>query len=242
METKGNIKNDISDALHRPLRALPPALMDKFLKRTTANIEAEGSQKKGNENTNKVIDIISEATQESEGIDQVAAAEKAGAKRKIIRLKWRRAYLGVILGKVFVDLYEALRQKALDLQKSNSMEAEGIAFLLSSHVAKPDAALSARLRELTSKEDRTDADVEALERILSIRIRSFGRFTTDQRVKFCRILKYENFDGVFLADVFLLLNHNKVEQERTIVKEGHVSWAFYFILSGQGTKLGYGSD
>jgi hypothetical protein len=170
--------------------------MDKFLRRTSVNVETEDFQKKLGDNMTKQIDSISETTQEDEVIDQVAAAEKADAKRKLIRLKWRRAYLGVILGRVFTNLYKELRQKALDLQKSNSMEAEGIAFLLSSHVAKPDAALSARLRELTSSKDRSDADLEALERILTIRIRSFGRFTTDQRLKFCRILKYESFDGV----------------------------------------------
>lgn len=70
---------------------------------------------------------------------------------------------------------------------------------------------------MTSKEIRSDEEVEALERLLTIRIKGFTRFTVDQRLKFCKILKYESFDA-----------------NRVIVREGHVSWAFYFIMSGQG--------
>eukprot|EP00842_Homolaphlyctis_polyrhiza_P004546 jgi/Hompol1/5092/HPOL_000488-RA len=63
---------------------------------------------------------------------------------------------------------------------------------------------------------REGKDLEVIERLLTIRVKAMRRFTLDQRLKFIKIMSY----GIF-------------PERSMIVREGHVSKAFYFILSGQ---------
>nr|KAJ3422743.1 Cyclic nucleotide-binding domain-containing protein 2 [Polyrhizophydium stewartii] len=69
---------------------------------------------------------------------------------------------------------------------------------------------------------------------------SFARFTHNQKLQFCEIMQYQRLPKArprFAPQGFMeLLADHRVRsyaQETLIVKEGHVSWAFYFILNGQ---------
>lgn len=215
-ETRSASKSFAKDVLKSPARVLPAKFMDQYLKRTSV-LESDTAAPAQNDHTAnpdntdvvKKRDILEERTS-SEAID--FQAQKTLRSRHL----WRLAWNGVTIGRWFIRFYYEMRAREASMKRATVMEAEGVAFLLSSQMAKPDMVLAAKLKELTSSPERSEADVEALERILSIRQRAFGRFTTDQRLKFCRILKYEHHTA-----------------DRIVVREGHVSWAFYFILSGQ---------
>jgi hypothetical protein len=190
--------------------------MDQYRKRTSV-LESETATHAQNDRTADTDHAETMNKNETSGEQTSAEAIDIQTQRTLrARHLWRLAWNGVTIGRWFIKFYYEMRTREANMKRATVMEAEGVAFLLSSQIAKPDMVLAAKLKELTSSPERSEADVEALERILSIRQRAFGRFTTDQRLKFCKILKYEHHT-----------------ENRIVVREGHVSWAFYFILSGQ---------
>ncbi|KAI8925285.1 hypothetical protein BC831DRAFT_277028 [Entophlyctis helioformis] len=145
-----------------------------------------------------------------------AMAEAEMIKRSIHR-RWRVANAGIVLGLRFARIYKDTIKRFQDVKMAPVVETTGLSYMLRSHQGQGDTNLSAKVREvLDGNRERTKEAIEQLERTLSIRIRSFARFTLNQRLQFCEIMHYERFP-----------------KETLLVKEGHVSWAFYFILNGQ---------
>lgn len=63
---------------------------------------------------------------------------------------------------------------------------------------------------------RPDKDIHFLNKVLFTRVRSFAKYSPEQRVQFCRAMRYES--------------HPK---GATILKQGHIPYYYYFLFSGQ---------
>ena len=134
---------DITNVLNRPLRTLPPSMMDKFRKRASVSID-------GGSLVNSPLASPGIQNIEEDPFDHAASGQAAGTNEaehqshNHVVKRWKLAINGVIIGRRFIQLYEELRIK-MSTQRATVMEAEGLSFLLSSHVAKTDPALTARV-------------------------------------------------------------------------------------------------
>nr|KAJ3418996.1 Cyclic nucleotide-binding domain-containing protein 2 [Polyrhizophydium stewartii] len=66
------------------------------------------------------------------------------------------------------------------------------------------------------RSDRTGDVAEQLEKLIGMQNRKFRSFTYDQRLTFCRVMRFEEHDT-----------------RKIVIKEGHAAQAFYFILTGE---------
>ncbi len=63
---------------------------------------------------------------------------------------------------------------------------------------------------------RPDKDIHFLNKVLFTRVRSFAKYSPEQRVQFCRVMAYEA--------------HPKGAM---ILRQGHIPYFYYFLFSGQ---------
>ncbi|KAI8925291.1 hypothetical protein BC831DRAFT_277077 [Entophlyctis helioformis] len=139
-----------------------------------------------------------------------------GLSAKHPKRKWRLVYIAILSGQIVKHVFKDIVNECMNLQYApQGQNNDTMLFMLKNHHAKADASLTAKVVELLRGE-RLEKDIETLERLLTIRVKAMQRFSMDQRLKFCKIMQYESFPANSL-----------------IVKEGHVSKAFYFMLSGQ---------
>ncbi|KAL2916039.1 hypothetical protein HK105_204463 [Polyrhizophydium stewartii] len=131
--------------------------------------------------------------------------------------RWRLAVactkMGIRLSTVYRDI--SLRTQAI--RGVPMMETGALTYLLKTFKSQADSNLSQKIcRLLDVHTERNKEIVETIERILNYRVRSFAQFSLTQRLRLSTIMQYERFPS-----------------ETLVVKEGHVAWSFYFILSGQ---------
>ncbi|KAL2914388.1 hypothetical protein HK105_206160 [Polyrhizophydium stewartii] len=113
------------------------------------------------------------------------------------------------------DVFKAMMSKYAGGDESAVSEkgVDRVLLLCSSYELSSYASL--QIAEMIRGE-RTQDVVEQLEKLISMQNRKFRSFAYDQRLKFCRVMRFEEH-----------------EERRIIIKEGHLSHAFYFVLSGQ---------
>ncbi|KAJ1336796.1 hypothetical protein BSLG_006899 [Batrachochytrium salamandrivorans] len=134
------------------------------------------------------------------------------------RRLWRVASASIKLGMRLARVYKYITRKTQNVQLAPLVETSSLTYMLRNMQAHTDTSFSIKVRELLNafQKTRTPENLEALERTLSIRLRSFSRFSINQRNQFIEIMNLEAF-----------------QKDTLLVKEGHISLAFYFILNGQ---------
>lgn len=63
---------------------------------------------------------------------------------------------------------------------------------------------------------RTDEELGFLNRVMLARVKSFSKFSPEQRIQFCRVMSFEKHDA-----------------GKMIIRQGDPPWNFYFLFSGQ---------
>ena len=178
-------------------------------------IEEDEEDVKPNSSRKSSLDSTKEATSSNEDHEPLPEEDT----RTVVIKRWRRQYNHFVLGIRFAKFQRFLTDKIMKARRAPVIDSDGLANLIRFHKGQGDIGFTVKVKELLEPDDplhRTHEGIETLERILSIRLRSFARFTLNQRLQFCSIMHYES-----------------LTPETLIVKEGHVSYAFYFILSGQ---------
>jgi hypothetical protein len=96
-----------------------------------------------------------------------------------------------------------------------------------------DKSLVSQLREFQTRADsvtlakieaalelpsalRSDEELRFLNRAIMSQVKHFSKYTLDQRIQFCNVMTFE-----------------KHGPGKTILKQGHPPWNFYFLFSGQ---------
>eukprot|EP00842_Homolaphlyctis_polyrhiza_P000646 jgi/Hompol1/1582/HPOL_004584-RA len=146
--------------------------------------------------------------EENDLVKEGVPRERITAKRR-----WRRALRGTRIMTTLLDMYYRAKANHLIFEVESNTDMNTLGTQLRNHVIPKNTAITERVRAVLLKEDgqtRKKAEVEQLAKLLSGKLRSFSRYTLEQRVRFCKIM-----DG------------------RVILKEGHLASSFYFILSGQ---------
>jgi hypothetical protein len=143
-DTKTSSK-DITNVLNRPLRTLPPSMMDRFNFRKRSAASIDGASMTSSPLPSPSINVIEENPFDHAAVSTAAPEVQPEARNNIFVKRWKLAINYVLIGQRFIRLYQELVTRNLGTQRATVMEAEGLAFLLSSHVAKTDPALTAKV-------------------------------------------------------------------------------------------------
>ncbi|KAK6096689.1 hypothetical protein MT418_003512 [Batrachochytrium dendrobatidis] len=143
---------------------------------------------------------------------------KSRRKSVLYRHLWRIVAACMKLGWRLACIYSGISQRIQSTQEAPLIEASSLSYMLRDMKSEIDPTLSDKVKELIEVYQRTRSQISLvnLERLLSIRLRSFARFSLNQRYQFIEIMYLEKFP-----------------MDKLLVKEGHISMAFYFILHGQ---------
>lgn len=133
--------------------------------------------------------------------------------------KWRIALASFAIGLRLASLYKnVVADYQHLLQTVGPADLPGLANQLRQFADAGDPQFSLKVKKLLQSPThlRSDETVETLMRILGFRLKSFARFSTTQKMQFCKIMTFQSYP-----------------KGKLILKEGHYSTAFFFVLSGQ---------
>ncbi|KAI8925287.1 hypothetical protein BC831DRAFT_461762 [Entophlyctis helioformis] len=129
---------------------------------------------------------------------------------------WRIAFTYFRIANQLKRTFESVHSRVQSVFETPLKEPGGLSFLLRLQLQTSDSSMSQKICKLLEPQDRSRETLDAVQRLLAFRVRSFAQFALDQRLRFCMIMQYEKFP-----------------KQTVIVKEGHNAWSFYFILNGQ---------
>ncbi|KAJ3414967.1 hypothetical protein HDV05_005798 [Chytridiales sp. JEL 0842] len=229
-----NLTNEVTRLVNKPIKPAPPHLqaikdqreLEKLSRRLELNVRRPSEVRRVSEFRRDSVLRRRDSVARHVSIDQSYnpnaenQLEEQEEFNSSARHKWKFALSYVIklirATSVFrnnVDVKSSFDMPAL--QPSDFDEAQGLTYMLKAHQSKGDIVFSSRVQAMLS-EEMTPTIERTLQRLLSIRIKSFSKFTQEQQKALCAAVTYESRDP-----------------GQIIIKEGHDPWNFYFILSGQ---------
>ena len=132
--------------------------------------------------------------------------------------RWKLASAAMRLGLRLARLFKDIVKNIQELTLAPTIVDGALTHQLKTYCDLGDVQFSQKVKALLSDppEMRSKEKIDTLERLLVFRLKSFARFTLTQRLQFCQIMQFQAYP-----------------KQTLIVKEGHISTAFYFILGGQ---------
>jgi hypothetical protein len=181
------------------------------------NLLAAISRKGGDQNLEMFISQESMESRSSNNLDgsssvlrlhrksmQSMGLSKASMQSAILRTvdinvsKWKVAHSALLLGLRLASVYKAIAMKVQQLSLAPAATDGLLSYQLKSHFDQADTQFSMKIKFLLGENqtDRTPENIETLMRLLSIRLKTFGRFSTTQRQQFCCIMEFVSYPKV----------------------------------------------
>ncbi|KAI8914680.1 hypothetical protein BC831DRAFT_407873 [Entophlyctis helioformis] len=140
------------------------------------------------------------------------------------RERWLFAIRTVV--KLLHNLKHTVHTGGRKIDNAPGVNERSLTYALKEFQYQADLILSTKIQQyLDKKLPKTEDEIAMLNRLLMTRMTSFAKYNYDQRIRFCNAMSYEA--------------HRKGS---VIIRQGHLPYYFYFILSGQVEVLKDRSD
>ncbi|KAL2917530.1 hypothetical protein HK105_202813 [Polyrhizophydium stewartii] len=133
------------------------------------------------------------------------------------RRSWRQLFYCHVLCRNLERSISCMKWKemSMSIKTNDVMASEVFKSMITKCVSTNENPVVDKIAELL-RSDRTGDVAEQLEKLIGMQNRKFRSFTYDQRLTFCRVMRFEEHDT-----------------RKIVIKEGHAAQAFYFILTGE---------